>query len=88
MDLTTNIWRPYFYKDYFIWVMFVGECKHNQVYMYKKVFWYTKTMIFLIKRLKVASSRCFNWIFFMKTSNNVLKYPNIEYQDEFFKTYY
>ena len=37
--------------------------KHSQVY--GKVLWYTKTIIVLVKRLKVVAKCCLNWIFFV-----------------------
>ena len=47
--------------------------------------WYTKTIIFLVKGLKVVAKRCLNWIFFHDDLYCCVKYSNVEYQVEIFK---
>ena len=54
----------------------------------EKMLWYTKTIIFLVKRLKVVAKCCLNWIFFHGALYCCVRYSNIEYQDEIFKTYH
>ena len=46
----------------------------------EKVLRYIKTIIFLVKRLKVIAKCCLYWIFF-----HLIRYSNIEYQDKIFK---
>jgi hypothetical protein len=47
----------------------------------EKVLWYIKTIIFVVKRLKVIAKCCLNWIL-----KKIIRYSNIEYQDKIFKT--
>ena len=47
--------------------------------------WYTKTIMVLVKLLKVATNCCLNWDFFYGTLYCCVKYSNIEYQDDISK---
>ena len=65
----------------------INGSKHNPTY--EKVLQYTTTMMFLVKLLKSSSKSVF---FHFKTIYGSLyccvRYSNIEYQDEIFKTYH
>jgi hypothetical protein len=52
----------------------------------KKVLWYTKTIIFLVKGLKVVAKSYLNWNFFYDDLYCCVKYSNVEYQVEIFNT--
>ena len=60
--------------------------KHGQVH--KKKVQCTKTIIFLVKRLKVIAKCCLNWIFFHDTLYCCVTYSIMQYQDDIFKTYH
>ena len=51
----------------------------------EKVLLYTKSMMFLVKRLKAIAKCCSNWIFFNDALNYYVRYSNIRYQDEILK---
>ena len=70
----------------FVWRWFKGA---NTVKYMEEMFRYAKTIIFFIKRLKVVIKCCLNWNFvFHGDLYCCVKYSNIEYQDEIFKTYH
>ena len=50
----------------------------------KKVLRYTKTIIFLVKGLKVVVKRCLNWISFHDYIRCCVEYSNVENQTEIF----
>ena len=54
----------------------------------KKVLWYIKTIISLVKGLKVVAKCCLNWIFFNDDLFCYVKCSNVEYQVEIFNTYH
>jgi hypothetical protein len=57
--------------------------KHGQVY--GKVLQYTKTIMFLVKRLKVVAKCYLNWIFFHATLSFCVKYSNTKHLYEIFE---
>ena len=53
----------------------------------EKMLWYTKTINFLVKCLKVVAKRL-NWMCFHCTLYCFIRHSNIEYQYKIFKTYH
>ena len=47
----------------------------------KKVVWYTKTIIVLVKGLKIVEKGCLNWILFDDDLYCCVIYSNVEYQN-------
>ena len=47
-----------------------------------KVLWYTKTIIDVVKGLKVVAKCCVSWIFIHDDLYVFVKYSNVEYQVE------
>jgi hypothetical protein len=51
-----------------------------------KILWCSTTKIVLVKLVKVLTKCCLNWVLFHGALYCCVRYSNIEYQDEFFKT--
>ena len=53
----------------------------------EKVLQYTKTIILLVKGLKVVAKRCLDWISFHDDLCCCVEYSHVETQVEIFNTY-
>ena len=63
-----------------------NNCYASMVKWTKKVLCYTKTIIFLVKGLKVVAKSYLNWIFFYDDLYCCVKYSTVEYRVEIFNT--
>ena len=64
--------------------------KHGQVYQKNKMLWYTKMIKFLGQTPNSSSKVLFELDFFIFLNGTLyccVRYSNLEYQDEIFKTY-
>ena len=63
---------------------------HGKVHFAKrKMVWYTKTIVFFgVRGLKVVAKFFLNWDFLHDDLFYLVKYSNVEYQVEIFKTYH
>ena len=68
-----------------IYNKWLREQAHSSIW--KKILWYTKTMIFLVKRLEVVASCCLKLNFFQGSLYLWARCANIEYEDKIFKAY-
>ena len=73
---------PIFVTSTFSFIMGASTVKDVE-----KVLWYTETINFLVKRLKVVA-KLFNLDFFHGALYCCVMYSNIEYQDGIFKSYH